>query len=190
MRLSIRFALVAALAGLALAGCNRSTEEAPSDPRPPAEAPPPPAAPDIPPAAPDIPPPAGEEEAPAEQAEAPAEGEEAAAEGAAEGEDGGAQVSAEAQAEADQLWTTLCSTCHGMEGEGDGPVAASFPVKPRSFSDQAWQDETTDENIAKVILEGGAAIGKSPLMPGNPQLNGKPEVVQALVQKVRSFGDQ
>ncbi len=158
MNLSTRFALLFALA-FALVGCQRQAEEAPSDPRPPAEAPPPPPAPNIPP-------PEGEE-APGEQAEA-----------------------GEAQAEADQLWTTLCSTCHGMTGEGVGPVAAGFPVKPRSFSDQEWQKETTDESIAKVIVEGGAAIGKSPLMPGNPQLTGKPEVVQALVQKVRSFGQQ
>lgn len=176
MSLSTRLALIAALAALALMGCQRQAEEAPSDPRPPAEAPPPPEAPDIPP-------PAGEE-APEGQAQAE-EGEEAPAD-----EGGGSQVSAEAQAEADQLWNTLCSTCHGMTGEGDGPVAAGFPVKPRSFSDQEWQKKTTDESIAKVIVEGGAAIGKSPLMPGNPQLTGKPEVVQALVQKVRSFGQQ
>lgn len=173
MNLSTRFALLFALA-FALVGCQRQAEEAPSDPRPPAEAPPPPPAPNIPP-------PEGEE-APGEQAEAG----EAQAEGGGEG----SEVNAEAQAEADQLWTTLCSTCHGMTGEGDGPVAAGFPVKPRSFSDQEWQKETTDESIAKVIVEGGAAIGKSPLMPGNPQLTGKPEVVQALVQKVRSFGQQ
>lgn len=176
--MNFRIALIAAIAVTALWGCQRGAEEAPSEPRPPAEAPPPPKAPDIPP-------PAGEE-APGEQAEAEPAGEaEAQADGAQ-----AATVSPEAQAEADQLWNTLCSTCHGMTGEGDGPVAASFPVKPRSFKDQEWQKQTTDENIAKVIVEGGAAIGKSPLMPGNPTLTGKPEVVEALVKKVRDLGKQ
>jgi hypothetical protein len=167
-----RLALVVGFASIALAGCQRGAEEAPSNPRPPAEAPPPPPAPKLPP----------QEGAEPEQ---PA-GEQAPAEGAADGAKA-AEISPEARAEADQLWNTLCSTCHGMGGQGDGPVAASFPVKPRSFTDQEWQKQTSDESIAKVIVEGGASIGKSPLMPGNPQLTGKPEVVQALVQKVRSF---
>ena len=34
---------------------------------------------------------------------------------------------------------------------------------------------------------GGAAVGKSPLMPANPDLSSQPEVVQALVKRVRSF---
>ncbi|MFO7155048.1 MAG: c-type cytochrome [Pseudomonadota bacterium] len=170
-----RLVLVVGLASLALFACKRESEPA-SDPRPPAEAPPPPPAPNLPP-------PEGEPEEPAAQAEqAPAD---AAPEGGAPAEP---TISPEAQAEADQLWTTLCSTCHGPNGEGDGPVAASFPVKPRSFKDKEWQAQTSDETIAKVIVEGGAAIGKSPLMPANPQLTGKPEVVQALVKKVRELG--
>lgn len=180
--MKVRIALFAALVATALWGCQRGAEPAPSDPRPPAEAPPPPKAPAIPA-------PEGEEAPaePAEQAEAqPAgEAEQAPSEGAQ-----AATISPEAQAEADQLWNTLCSTCHGMNGEGDGPVAAGFPVKPRSFKDQEWQKSITDESIAKVIVEGGAAIGKSPLMPANPQLTGKPEVVQALVKKVRDLGKQ
>lgn len=170
-----RFTLVVGLVSLALAGCQRGAEETPSNPRPPAEAPPPPPGPNLPP-------PEGGE---AEDRAAAGGAEQAPADG---GEQAAGGISPEAQAEADQLWNTLCSTCHGMGGEGDGPVAASFPVKPRSFTDKQWQAETTDESIAKVIVEGGAAIGKSPLMPGNPQLTGKPEVVEALVQKVRSFG--
>jgi hypothetical protein len=39
-----------------------------------------------------------------------------------------------------------------------------------------------------VIIEGGAAVGKSPLMTPNADLKDKPDVVAALVKKVRSFG--
>jgi len=174
MILKSRLVLVVGLASLALVACKRERDSA-SDPRPPAEAPPPPPAPNLPP-------PEGEPQEPDAQAEqAPAD---QAQQG---GAPAGGGLSPEARAEAEQLWTTLCITCHGANGEGDGPVAASFPVKPRSFKDREWQKQTSDESIAKVIVEGGASIGKSPLMPANPQLAGKPEVVQALVQKVRSF---
>lgn len=53
--------------------------------------------------------------------------------------------------------------------------------------DGDWQKSVTDEQLAKVIVEGGASVGKSALMPANPDLAGQPEVVQALVKKVRSF---
>ncbi len=83
---------------------------------------------------------------------------------------------------------TVCSTCHGLTGKGDGAVGASLNPKPRDYSDKAWQESVTDERLAKVILEGGPAVGLSPIMPPNPDLADKPEVVDALVQIVRSFG--
>lgn len=90
--------------------------------------------------------------------------------------------------EAKQTFATLCSTCHGADGKGDGPAAANLNPKPRNYTDKAWQASVTDEQLAKVILEGGAAVGKSPLMPPNPQLKDKPEVIAELVKIVRSFG--
>ena len=49
-----------------------------------------------------------------------------------------------------------------------------------------WQKSVTDEQIKKTILYGGAAVGKSPAMPANPDLDGKPEL-DGLVAMVRSF---
>jgi mono/diheme cytochrome c family protein len=93
--------------------------------------------------------------------------------------------------QARQMFATVCMTCHGAEGHGDGPAAASLgSAKPRDYTDAAWQASVTDDEIRKAILLGGAAIGKSPMMPGNPQLKDKPEVVEALVQIVRGFGKQ
>lgn len=89
--------------------------------------------------------------------------------------------------EARQKWEGLCVTCHGKNGEGDGAAGASLNPKPQSFWNEEWQNEVTDEELAKVILEGGQAVGKSPLMPGNPDLKGKDDVVAELVEKVRSF---
>ncbi len=89
--------------------------------------------------------------------------------------------------EAAQRWDSLCVTCHGKTGQGDGPGAAALKPKPRSFSDGAWQASVTDEHLRKVIIEGGQAVKLSPLMPPNGDLRNKPEVLEQLVKKVRSF---
>ena len=66
-------------------------------------------------------------------------------------------------------------------------LAAALNPKPRNYSDKAWQAATKDEDIAKAITGGGPAVGLSALMPPNPDLVDKPMVVQALVDKIRSF---
>ena len=60
--------------------------------------------------------------------------------------------------------------------------------KPRNYTDKTWQASVTDDQIRKTIVMGGAAVGKSPVMPAQPQLKEKPEVVAALVQIIRTFG--
>ena len=94
-----------------------------------------------------------------------------------------------AKAEAKALFGSLCSTCHGAGGRGDGAAAAGLNPKPRDYSDKEWQKSVTDEQIATVILKGGAAIGKSPTMPPAPQLESKPEVVAELVKMIRVIGE-
>jgi len=91
-------------------------------------------------------------------------------------------------AEEKQIFETRCYTCHGMKGMGDGPGSAGLNPKPRNFTDPTWQGSVTDDHINKIILYGGAAVGRSPMMPGNPDLIAKPEVVAALVKHVRSLG--
>jgi mono/diheme cytochrome c family protein len=97
---------------------------------------------------------------------------------------------ADPKAEADNIFAQRCSVCHGMNGKGDGVGAAALNPKPRNYTDVAWQASVTDDQIAKTIVEGGAAVGKSPLMAPNADLKDKPEVVKALVAKVRSFKGQ
>lgn len=96
-------------------------------------------------------------------------------------------VSPMAEKEAQEKFQSLCSTCHGTTGKGDGPGAAAINPKPRSFNDVAWQDSVTDEHIQKVITLGGAAVGKSPFMPPSPDLKGKTDVLNGLTKIVRSF---
>ncbi len=90
--------------------------------------------------------------------------------------------------EARTTFKQVCATCHGENGMGDGPGAAALNPKPRNYTDKQWQASVTDDQIAKTILLGGAAVGKSPAMPAQPQLRDKPEVVAQLVRIVRTFG--
>jgi mono/diheme cytochrome c family protein len=98
-----------------------------------------------------------------------------------------AGASAVAEKEAKEVFASLCFTCHGLTGHGDGPGAVALTPKPRTFADVTWQDSVTDEQIAKTIVYGGAAVGKSPIMVANPQLKGKTSVVASLVKIVRDF---
>ena len=91
--------------------------------------------------------------------------------------------------EAQTIYDGRCAMCHGPKGKGDGPVGASLNPKARDLGDPAWQKAVTDEYIEKIIVGGGAAVGKSPLMPANPDLKDKQQVVTTLRMMVRSFGN-
>ena len=93
-----------------------------------------------------------------------------------------------AQDEANQLYTMRCTPCHGAEGGGDGVAAAALNPHPQNYHDHAWQAATTDAQLENAIVNGGAAVGKSPSMPGNPDLSSRPLVVAALIAKIRAFG--
>ncbi len=91
------------------------------------------------------------------------------------------------QDEARKMFVARCASCHGMEGKGDGPGSVALNPKPRNYTDGAWQKTVTDDEISKAIMYGGAAVGKSPIMPAQADLQSKPEAVAALVKVVRSF---
>ena len=98
-----------------------------------------------------------------------------------------AAPSGAAVAEAKQIFESRCVACHGPAGGGDGPGSAALSPKPRNFQDPVWQDSVSDEHIEQIVMYGGAAVGKSPSMPSNPDLTSKPEVVRALAQYVRGL---
>jgi mono/diheme cytochrome c family protein len=80
----------------------------------------------------------------------------------------------------------LCASCHGAQGKGDTPMAQALKPSPRDFSDSAWQQEKSDEHIAKVIREGGTSVGLSPMMaPWGSLLDDKR--IKGLVAKIRKF---
>jgi len=63
------------------------------------------------------------------------------------------------------IYDTYCVACHGPQGKGDGPAAASLTKKPANHSDGNYMNPLPNEELFKVVKEGGASIGKSNLMP-------------------------
>jgi mono/diheme cytochrome c family protein len=89
-------------------------------------------------------------------------------------------------AKGEKAYQTYCVSCHGAEGKANTPTARSLQPAPRTFVDAKWQESVTDEHIATVIRDGGAAVGLSPSMaPWGGALND--EQIQGLVEVVRNF---
>jgi mono/diheme cytochrome c family protein len=105
-----------------------------------------------------------------------------------EGKAPAAAAAADPVAEAKQIYTTRCVVCHGAAGKGDGAGAANLNPKPANYADAKWQGSVTDQQIKDAIVKGGAAIGKSPLMPPNADLAAKEAVLAELVKMIRGFG--
>ena len=67
-------------------------------------------------------------------------------------------------AEGKAQFQNICASCHGPEGKGDGVAAAALDPKPRDLGSAEIMSKITDEHMFKVIKEGGAAVGLSPMM--------------------------
>ena len=100
---------------------------------------------------------------------------------------GGQQANSDDPSPAEIMYGRVCAACHGVNGMGDGPGAASLNPRPRNYTDAAWQASITDQQIKDIILKGGQAMGKSAMMPAQPQLASQPEVLDGLVKIIRGF---
>jgi mono/diheme cytochrome c family protein len=68
-----------------------------------------------------------------------------------------------AQGEGKQLFDHYCATCHGDEGKGDGQNASNLnPPVPDLTAAKSGEDAAF---VRRVIAEGSAAVGRSPLSP-------------------------
>ncbi len=86
-----------------------------------------------------------------------------------------------------KLYRQRCVLCHGDSGRADGVGARRIHPEPQRLNDVIWQANATDDEIARAIVDGGAAVSRSPMMPANPDLKTKPNEVKALVAYVRSL---
>lgn len=84
----------------------------------------------------------------------------------------------------EKKYQMFCASCHGAQGKGDGPAGAALDPKPRNFV--AWKDSVEDDYLAKVIREGGGAVGKSASMaPWGGVLSAND--ITAMVKLIRVF---
>jgi len=63
-----------------------------------------------------------------------------------------------------QSYAIYCSSCHGATGDSNTPIADTIQPRPTRHDDGAYMGTLTDDHIFRVIKEGGAAVGKSPMM--------------------------
>jgi len=73
-------------------------------------------------------------------------------------------VSANAETAKDN-YRTYCIQCHGLEGNGKGINVADMSTQPRDHTDAKEMSARTDQELFKVIRDGGQSINKSVLMP-------------------------
>jgi mono/diheme cytochrome c family protein len=92
-----------------------------------------------------------------------------------------------ARREAGLIFAERCAVCHGTDGSGEGPAASNLNPRPANLQRREWQISVSDARIAKVIVNGGASQGLSAAMAANPDLEDKPDVVAALVERIRKF---
>ena len=83
-------------------------------------------------------------------------------------------------------YSSLCATCHGASGKGDGEAGAALPTKPTNFTDCAKISKVSDDTLFKATKEGGAAVGLSPTMPAEGSALSDAEI-KDLVAYLRSF---
>ena len=84
-----------------------------------------------------------------------------------------------------QLYQQRCSPCHGPDGKANTPTAQALNPKPRDHSDGAYMNPLSNDHLTKVIKQGGTAVGKSPIMPPQADLNDKQ--IRDVVTFVRSL---
>ena len=62
-----------------------------------------------------------------------------------------------------RLFAQYCGTCHGDEGKGDGQNASNLNPPPPDLTSP--KDARDAGYLRRVIAQGSAAIGRSPLSP-------------------------
>lgn len=67
--------------------------------------------------------------------------------------------------QAETIYRVLCSTCHGLAGNGRGINASFLFISPRDHTSFEEMSRLSDGAIATAIERGGVAVGKSALMP-------------------------
>ncbi|MFQ5416009.1 MAG: c-type cytochrome [Myxococcota bacterium] len=83
-------------------------------------------------------------------------------------------------------YAVLCASCHGADGKAQTPIADALDPRPTAHSDGSYMNGLSDDYLFRIIDEGGAAVGKSPLMaPWGGSLSD--EQIRQVVAYIRSL---
>jgi cytochrome c oxidase cbb3-type subunit III len=63
------------------------------------------------------------------------------------------------------LYAVYCAQCHGIEGNGHGVNVEHMSVMPRDHTNRSEMGGRSDQELLRVIRDGGQAINQSVLMP-------------------------
>lgn len=91
----------------------------------------------------------------------------------------------EAAAAGETLFAERCSSCHGPEGAGDGPAAASLDPKPTNL--KANVADLKDDFLFWRIMDGGAMEPFNSSMPAHKGILTDDQVWQ-LITFLRTLG--
>lgn len=84
------------------------------------------------------------------------------------------------------VYMMFCATCHGQQGAGDGPQAATLSARPRDFTDCKVMSQISDDIVFKAIKFGGAAVNLNAAMPAWG-VTMPDEEIKSLQAYVRAF---
>lgn len=84
------------------------------------------------------------------------------------------------------LYARFCTGCHGAQGKGDGPNAASLPVPPARHASREAMSARPDDALFDTIAGGGAIMNRSPRMPAYGTTLTSAQI-RALVRHIRSL---
>lgn len=88
------------------------------------------------------------------------------------------------------VFEAYCVGCHGLNGKGDGPMAApllrDFGVRPTDLSAQGYLAKRSDAELTAAITGGGKAVHRTAYMPAWGATL-KPDQVGDLVAYIREL---
>jgi len=86
-------------------------------------------------------------------------------------------------ADAAELWSKNCVSCHAADGSGSTTMGKKYGAK--DYRDAKVQADLTDEKATKAITEGISEDGKVKMKPFKDKLT--PEEITALIAHIRTF---
>lgn len=90
-----------------------------------------------------------------------------------------------------ELYSSYCSSCHGMNGKGSGKRADKLDDSPTDFTSDSFQKQTDGELLYKIYFGHRGMPGFKKKIPGNEDVVGgtfgKTRVPGDLINYIRTY---